>query len=31
MGKARKEALPVDFDSRIKLEFHDAAVTSNGV
>ena len=29
MGEARKEALRVGFDSRIKLEFHGAAVTSD--
>ena len=29
MGEARKEALRVDFDSRIKLEFHGAAITSD--
>lgn len=29
MGEARKEVLPVHFDSRIKLEFHGAAVTSD--
>jgi hypothetical protein len=29
MGEARKEALRVDFDSQIKLEFHGAAVTSD--
>ena len=29
MGDARKEALRVVFDSRIKLEFHGAAVTSD--
>ena len=29
MGEARKEALRVDFDSLIKLEFHGAAVTSD--
>ena len=28
MGEARKEALRVDFDSQIKLEFHGAAITS---
>ena len=29
MGDARKDALRVEFDSRIKLEFHGAAVTSD--
>ena len=29
MGDARKDALRFDFDSRIKLEFHGAAVTSD--
>lgn len=29
MGKARKEVLRVDCDSRIKLEFHGAAITSD--
>ena len=29
MGEARKEALRVDFDSHIKLEFHGASVTSD--
>ena len=29
MGEARKEALRVGIDSRIKLEFHGAAVTSD--
>jgi hypothetical protein len=29
MGEARKDALRVDFDSRTKLEFHGAAVTSD--
>ena len=29
MGDARKNALRVKFDSRIKLEFHDATVTSD--
>ena len=29
MGEARKEALRVDFDSQIKLEFHGASVTSD--
>ena len=29
MGEARKEALRVDFDSQIKLEFNGAAVTSD--
>jgi len=29
MGEARKEALRVDFDSPIKLEFHGASVTSD--
>ena len=29
MGDARKDALRVEFYSRIKLEFHDAAVTSD--
>jgi len=29
MGEARKEALRVDFDSQIKLEFHGAAITSD--
>jgi len=29
MGEARKEALRGDFDSRIKLEFHGAAITSD--
>ena len=29
MGEARKEALRVDFDSHIKLEFHGATVTSD--
>ena len=29
MGDALKDALRVDFDSRIKLEFHGAAVTSD--
>ena len=29
MGEARREALRVDFDSQVKLEFHGAAVTSD--
>ena len=29
MGEARKEALRVDFDRQIKLEFHGASVTSD--
>ena len=29
MGDARKDALRVEFDSRIKLEFHGAAITSD--
>ena len=29
MGEARKEALRIDFDSQIKLEFHGASVTSD--
>jgi len=29
MGEARKEALRVDFDGRIKREFHGAAITSD--
>ena len=29
MGEARKEALRVDFDRRIKLEFHGVSVTSD--
>ena len=29
MGEARKEALRVDFDNQIKLEFHGASVTSD--
>ena len=29
MGNARKDALRVAFDSRIKLEFHGAAATSD--
>ena len=29
MGEARKEALRVDFDSQIKLEFHGASITSD--
>ena len=29
MGDARKDALRVEFDRRIKLEFHGAAVTSD--
>ena len=29
MGEARREALRVDFDSQIKLEFHGAAITSD--
>ena len=29
MGEARKEALRVGFDSRIKLEFHGASITSD--
>ncbi len=29
MGDARKDELRVEFDSRIKLEFHGAAVTSD--
>ena len=29
MGDARKDALRVEFDNRIKLEFHGAAVTSD--
>jgi hypothetical protein len=29
MGDARKEALRVDFDSPIKLEFHGASITSD--
>ncbi|HUW83800.1 MAG TPA: hypothetical protein VMZ31_13510 [Phycisphaerae bacterium] len=28
MGEVRKAALRVDFDSRIELKFHSAAVTS---
>jgi len=28
MGEARREALRIDFDSQIKLEFHGAAVAS---
>lgn len=28
-GEARKEALRVDFDSQIKLEFHGASITSD--
>jgi hypothetical protein len=31
MGEARKEALRVGFDSRIQLEFHGDAVTSDGM
>ena len=30
MGKARREALRVDFDRSIKLEFHGAKVSSDG-
>ena len=30
MGKALKEALRVDGDSRIKVEFYGAAITSDG-
>lgn len=29
MGDARKEALRVDFDTPIKLEFHSATVTND--
>jgi hypothetical protein len=29
MGEARREALRVDFDSQIKLEFHGTAITSD--
>ena len=29
MGDARKDALRVEFDGRIKLEFHGATVTSD--
>jgi hypothetical protein len=29
MAEARKEALRVDFDSQIKLEFHGATVTND--
>ena len=29
MGDARKDALRVEFDNRIKLEFHGVAVTSD--
>ena len=29
MGDARKDALRVEFDNQIKLEFHGAAVTSD--
>ena len=29
MGEARRDALRVDFDSRIKLQFHGASVTSD--
>ncbi len=29
MGEARREALRVDFDRQIKLEFHGAAITSD--
>ena len=30
MGESRKEALRVQFDSNVKLEFHGAKVTSDG-
>ncbi len=30
MGEARKDALRVDFDRSIKLEFHGATISSNG-
>jgi len=30
MGEARREALRVDFDRSIKLEFHGAKVSSDG-
>lgn len=29
MGEARKEALRVDLDSQVKLEFHGVAITSD--
>ena len=30
MGEARREALRIDFDRSIKLEFHGAKVSSDG-
>ena len=30
MGEARKDVLRLDFDRRLKLEFHGAKVTSDG-
>ncbi len=30
MGEARKDALRLDFDRRLKLEFHGTKVTSDG-
>ena len=30
MGEARKDVLRLDFDSRLKLEFHGTKVTSDG-
>lgn len=30
MGEAKPEPLRVDFDRRIKLEFHGARITSDG-
>ena len=30
MGEAEQQALRVDFDRRIKLEFHGARITSDG-
>jgi len=30
MGEARKDALRLDFDRKLKLEFHGTKVTSDG-
>ena len=30
MGESRKDALRVDFDKKLKLEFHGTKVTSRG-